>query len=97
MTQEIAILSGNDLIGITRSLDAIEEKMNLLLQSKEAAIPPKWIKAPAVCKYFGFSRVMLDRIIAEGKIKAYHINGRLGTDRYFKLDEIYSAEDSIFV
>jgi excisionase family DNA binding protein len=93
---EIAVLSGKDLMMITRALESIEDKLTKVLTKFETELPQRWIKAPQLCKYLGFSRTVLDKLIAEGKIKAYHVNGKPGGDRYFKIEDIYSVEESIF-
>lgn len=96
MTQQIAVLSQDDLMEINRSLEAIEHKIDMMSKADTNAIPPKWIKTPQVCRYFGFSRTVLDKLIAEGKIKAYLVGDKPGTNRYFRIDEIEAAEKTIF-
>jgi hypothetical protein len=93
--QKLTILSGDDLNALFNKLDDLQKKVTSLVESQQESIKPMWVKAPAVCKYFGFSRSVLDRLIAEGKIKAYQVDGRPGTDRYFNVKEIAELDSNL--
>ena len=93
--QEIIVLTKNQLTTLHESIQTLEKKLDALLEKD--ALPTKWLRTYQVQKYFGISRSVLDRLIAEGKIKAYRLVGKPSGDRFFKLDELAQVEDAIFV
>lgn len=93
--QQINLITRPDLEVIHHAIAALEVKLDKLVSEKEGAMPTKYVKGSQVCKYFGFSRSVLERLIAEGKIKAYLLEGRPGGDRFFKVQDIYDIEPEI--
>lgn len=97
MIPSINIVTREDLDSITNLLRAIEIKLDSINTTKTSEMPTKYIKAAQVCKYFGISKGTLERFIAEGKIKAYLLDGKPGGDRFFKVSDVYELEKTILV
>jgi len=97
MIPSINIVTREDLEGIQSALRAIESKLDKLNTKQTSELPTKYVKAAHVCKFFGISKGTLERFIAEGKIKAYLLDGKPGGDRFFKVSDVYDFEKSILV
>ena len=93
--EQINVVTHLDLEVIHHAIAALEVKLDKLVTEKNNDMPTKYVKASQVCKYFGFSRSVLEKLISEGKIKAYLLEGRPGGDRFFKVQDIYNLEPEI--
>ena len=93
--EKINLITTADLEVIHHALASLEVKLDRLITEQTNDIPSKYIKASQVCKYFGFSRGTLEKLIAEGKIKAYLLEGRPNGDRFFKVQDLYNWEPEI--